>query len=415
LYEAWAKWGRHPVPGSRLTIAGLQQLACRTWVKDGEFLSRIRGRQKADMPGLPPIMIEPLDAGQLPVEKTEQVGNGLNRIIGSVEIDALGEVAAYHVLNEAPGSLFSVTAGAYTTQRIVAAQMIHLFRQEDAGQLRGISLLAPIVKSIYLHDQYHEAVQVGAAVANDMSIVVNRRDVDDGGVGDGGPLPPSQARDASGNPEVDDEGRPVFEMGPGLVYQASPDETITVNKPTAPQGVSDYVRVVLKEIAAGVGLSYYTLTGDMSDASFSQAKLGLLEQGAVIACLREQTYIPGFLAPLWKAWIDAGILNGIFPNDPRLYDVTWSKPKTRSADELQDAKSNLLRLQMGLTTPTAVVEANGDDLDDILAQFKKDREAMEDAGVVPLWDLSKVSAAGNAQIIASDASESGPPPKGGGL
>ncbi len=408
VYECWEKWSRHPVPGSSGTMASLDQMAARTWLIDGEFLARFRARRKEDMPGLPPIMIEPMDATQLPVQKIEMVGNGLNRIIAGVEVDALGEKVAFHVLPEPPGSLFPFGAGVWDTQRIEASKIIHLFRQEHPGQMRGISLTAPVLKSIYLHDQFHEAIQVGAAVANDIAIIVNRKEADSGGMADGAPLPPSQARDAAGNPEIDDEGRPIHEMGPGMVYQGNPDETIAVQQPQAPSNVSDYVRAILKEVAAGVGLSYYTLTGDMSDSSFAQAKLGLLEQGVAVACLREQSYLPGYKRPLWRAWIDAGIVNGIFPNDLRLYDEEWSKPKTNSADALQEAKANLLRLQMCETNLTEIIESSGRDPDKVLEQYAKDMALLKKHGAVPLWDLKQVTASGQAQAIVNEPDPNAP-------
>ena len=111
---------------------------------------------------------------------------------------------------------------------------------------------------------------------------------------------------------------------------------------------------------------------------------------------------------MWRAWIDAGIVNGIFPNDLRLYDEEWSKPKTNSADALQEAKANLLRLQMCETNLTEIIESSGRDPDKVLEQYAKDMALLKKHGAVPLWDLKQVTASGQAQAIVNEPDPNAP-------
>ena len=64
-------------------------------------------------------------------------------IIAGVEIDAAGRIAAYHVfLNYFPGAPF---LRGLESSRVPAENVVHFFKVSAAGQVRGLSWLAPVV------------------------------------------------------------------------------------------------------------------------------------------------------------------------------------------------------------------------------------------------------------------------------
>ncbi len=59
-----------------------------------------------------------------------------------MEFDEFDRVTAYHVLRDAPGSTFVTFAEAV---RVPAGDILHVFDKHHAGQVRGITWLAPVL------------------------------------------------------------------------------------------------------------------------------------------------------------------------------------------------------------------------------------------------------------------------------
>src|SRR5690606_37617127 len=83
-------------------------------------------------------------------------------IVSGIEFAADGTRAAYHVLPARPTDVFATTG---TPVRIPAQEILHIFRPLGAGQVRGVSWLAPIILPANELDQLQDALAVGAKVA----------------------------------------------------------------------------------------------------------------------------------------------------------------------------------------------------------------------------------------------------------
>lgn len=396
VYALWDAWGKAPVPGSRVTIYGLQRLLCRAWMTDGEALLRFRPRYKADMPGLPPLKLQPVEADLLPTDMTQAVPNSLNRIYSGIEFDPLGEVVRYHMLREHPGAGYPFGGVSYPegTFPVRASEVVHLFRPERPGQVRGVPILAPVMLSLWDLAGYGEAIRVGTRAAATLVATVT------GGDEENPPDGIANEEDDAGNVVTDAWGNPVEGLTPGTVLYAPPGKTISIHTPQPPSGVADYVNAMLHEIGAGVGLSYHVLSGDMSDSSFAQARLGLIEQAKHIAALREADFVPTTLDPIWDAFINASILADLLPDRP--YPVRWSAPKQQSADRLDEAKAAMVEMRLGLRSRPEIIEADGRDPDDVNAEIAADKKTREALGIVCDGDPAQVSLSGGLQPLISD-------------
>ena len=92
---------------------------------------------------------------------TRELGGGA-LIVQGVEFDADGRRVAYHVCPSRPHDVFASYAPAV---RIPADQILHVFKPLAAGQVRGVSWLAPVILPASEFDQLCDALLLGVKIA----------------------------------------------------------------------------------------------------------------------------------------------------------------------------------------------------------------------------------------------------------
>ena len=76
------------------------------------------------------------------------------RIVAGVEFNAAGERVAYHAYRERPGLPL---VGGLDLMRLPAQDVLHVFRPETPGQVRGVSWFAPVLARFFDLDKAHDA------------------------------------------------------------------------------------------------------------------------------------------------------------------------------------------------------------------------------------------------------------------
>ena len=386
-YTLWDAWGENAASGARMSMAGLQAHIVRAWLTDGEVLVRWRARYPEDMPGLPPLQAQVIEADLLPTDLSRDLGER-GQIVSGVELDRIERVVAYHLYRAHPGS----RTPSRDIVRVDAGQIAHLYTPERPGQVRGVSVLAPVILSIQDLSSALESVRVAYRAASMLVATV------EGGSSDPGIAPDGIATERDGpDPLLDSQGRAIEGLAPGMVLYAPDGKSVHIHHPQPPQGLTEYTRAMLREIAAGVGLSYHVLSGDMSDASFAQAKLGLIAQQQRIDALREHVLRPMLLMPMWRQFIEYAQAVELLPRDKSLLNVRWSRPQSATSDRYGEARAALLEIRSGLRSRTSVIEAMGRDPDEVDAEIAADAARVDRLGLVLDSDPRKVTLSGAMQ------------------
>ena len=170
-----------------------------------------------------------------------------------------------------------------------------------------------------------------------------------------------------------------------------------VNTPSLPSGYDVYQRVALHEIAAGVGLAYEVLAGDLSQVNFSSIRLGLNEQNRMVRALREQVFAPLAMQPIWEWFCEAGQFAGLLPLDADAFPCRWSSPRIESVDRKTDADADLREMRNGTRSRRDVIASYGQDPDVVDAEIAMDIENRRRLGIVSDGDPAQVSFSGTAQ------------------
>ena len=224
-------------------FGGLQALIVRSLVESGEVLVRFRERRVED--GLAvPLQLQLLEPDHLDSSKTEELSNG-GYILQGIEFDALGRRRAYWLFPSHPGEN---RGRALVSRPVPARQVLHLFERLRPGQVRGVSWFAPVILKLRDLDDYDDAELMRKKIEACFAAFVTG----------------AQDEETLGRPSSIHSGDRVESFEPGMIEYLEPGKDVKFASPSANGGYAEYMRLQLHAVAAGVGLTYELLTGDLS-------------------------------------------------------------------------------------------------------------------------------------------------------
>lgn len=326
---------------------GLQALMVRRMVIDGEAFA----------------LLVNTDAGfQLRLIDAEQVDPSLNRdlrgggrIVQGVEFAPDGRRVAYHVLPERPGMPFSALP--LTARRVEAEHVVHLFRPEAPGQVRGVSWFAPVILRLVDLDQWRDAQLVRQKVAAMLAGFIT-------------------SLDGTGQP-FDGEQQGASLIGglePGTLKFLDPGQDVKFSTPASIGAeVIDFAKVTEREIAVGLGLPASILTGDLSDVNYSSIRAGLVEWRRRVEALQHGVVAFQALRPIWRRWAATEVLSGrVSTTVEAAMPVKFITPKQAWVDPAKDVKAELDAIAGGLMSRREAVTSRGVDIEALDAEIAAD-------------------------------------------
>jgi lambda family phage portal protein len=338
---------------------GLQAMVAREMFVAGECFVRLRPRRAED--GLlVPLQLQLLQSEMLPFEKTETAGNG-NCIRCGIEFDAIGRRAAYHFRRRHPGDSTDQGAVIPETVRVPAADVLHIYRPIDAGQIRGLPHIAPAMVRLFLLDQYDDAELDRKKTAAMFAGFITKTAPEDPMMGEG---------------EADLDGAAIASLEPGTMQVLLPGEDVTFSSPAdVGGGYEAFQYRTLLAVSASLGLPYHLVTDDVRQVNYSSLRAELVEFRRRIGQLQHGVMAQQLCRPIWRRWLETAVLSGALDiGDPAVArPVQWIPPRWDWVDPLKDIQAQVLAMEAGITSRRKVVEATGYDIEEI------DRENASDA------------------------------------
>lgn len=353
-WKLWAESRAIDFDG-RNDIYGIQRLIMEAVAESGEVLVRRRVNRRLPMP----LQYQVLESDFLDTTKTEVATSG-NYIIQGIEFDAQGRRIAYHLYESHPGETGDINSKfTLKSNRVPADQILHIFRQDRPGQARGITWLAPVIVRLKDLDDYEDAQLLRQKIAACFTAFV---------------------RDLSADiTDEDEECDPLSErVEPGLIEMLPPGKTVEFSKPPEVTGYNDYTSTVLRSIAAGIGLTYEALTGDLSRVNFSSARLGWLEFGRNLKVWREGVMISHCLTPFADDFLNYQSLMGRSIDGISYIHVA---PNREMIDPTKEVPATVDAIKAGLMTLSDAIMATGQDPQAHLEQYKKDMDNLDVLGL----------------------------------
>jgi lambda family phage portal protein len=356
----WQRWCYEADAAGLSDSYGLQSLVVRNLVEAGEAFVRFRPRLPNGL--AVPLQLQLLDPGQVDPALHRDLGNG-NRIRSGVELDPLGARVAFHIFPDVPGDPFN---RALTPVRIDASEVLHIFEPLAPGQQRGLSWLTPTLLRLHELGQYEDAQLVRQKVAALFAGFLMDPD---------GNASSAFAGDTS-------SGVMTSGLEPGTLKVLPPGYDIKFSDPAdTGDNYEPFIDQQLRSIAAGLGITFEQLTGDMTGVNYSSARVALIEFRRRVEALQQQVIVHQLCRPVWDRFISMAVLSGALPETAIRAPVRWVPPAWDWVDPLKDAQAEQLAVEAGFKSRSQVIVERGRDPDKVLAEIAEERAAAEAAGV----------------------------------
>ena len=296
-----------------------------------------------------------------------------NRIEMGIEFDEFDRPVAYHFGVEHPTKKFGTSSK--KRERIPADQIIHLFRKEHVGQIRGIPDFAAIMHKTKMLNGVHEAMVVGWRVAASKMGFFMAEDPED----------------FFDEDELDERRRDLAENSmdatPGS-FELIPDgldfKDFNPDYPSSTYG--EGYKVFMRQLSNGLNVSSPTLSNDYSDVNYSSLRQALLEDREGWRCVQTEM-AEGFCQPIFDEWYDWSVnvtrRVRIAESKTRLEPtIIWRARGWPWVDPLKEVKAQREAVDARFRTRQSVMsETSGDDFYDVTLEITEEESHMESIGL----------------------------------
>lgn len=369
IAEAWREWGLMPEVTETLTWRELQGLAVQSVARDGEiFVQKLKGRDY----GKYRYQLQLIDATRIPPTLREDLRNG-NRIRAGIEFTPAGKRVAFYIRVDVEDYADGYTFGGAKYHRIPASDMIHLFLPEFIGQPRGLSWMGTALKRLHHLSRYETAAVINARI----------------GATKGGFF---QADPEHVDVIDDDENELEFPESaePGAFDVLPPGYTFKEYNPQYPQGeFKTFTSACLTSAAAGLDVSYSSLTGDLTGANYASMRAGNLDERETWKDL-QQWFVDKLVRSVYEDWVSVAVLAQaitIGPTPLRIDRVAQYKrarfqPRRWAwVDPSKDANAHRTEQDGLMRSVSESIRESGRDPDEVFDEIAEERRKWGDLGI----------------------------------
>lgn len=374
----WAQWAETTACDfyGKLNLYGIQRQVMEALVRDGEVIVRKRRSTSAGIP----LKLQVQEADHLDTNRTYN-DDRENIIIQGVEYNRnTGEIVGYWLYDNHPND----TLNSVLSRFVPAADVMHVFRADRPGQVRGVPWLASVMLRLKDFDEFEDAELIKQKVSACFSAFVH---------------------DATDSGNMSEDADDLLDrMEPGVIETLPTGKQITFANPPTVQSFDAYSRKVLMGIAKGIGISYEALTGDLSNVNFSSARMGWIEMQRNIEDWQWNLVVPQFCDGVWSWFSDAGFMAGLIPSlavDP----VLWTPPRREMIDPTREIPAMINAVRGGIYSLQEVHRQMGYDTTEVLDQMKGDNELIDKNGLILDSDARKTMKAGVTQAFLKTPSD----------
>ncbi len=364
-FSDWVKPQTATVMGN-VSFRKAQEVIVETVARDGESFVRLVRGTVINKYAFSLQLIEP---DWIDEKYNKELPNG-NVIRMGVEIDKWRKPVAYHVSrrNKEMDLYGSMTpSGPYTV--VPASDMIHLFDPERADQTRGISWMSPAMVALHNLKGYVEAAIINARVGASKSGFF--RD------------PSGDGSEYTGD-KTDESGNRVTTVEPGIFEDIGRMDFVPYDPKYPAEQFDPFVKSILRGISSGLGVSFSSLSNDLTEVNFSSIRAGLLEERETWKSL-QSWFIETFLNRVYSEWLYMALLTGTVVLPAAKYDKfnapQWTGRRWSWVKPLEEVKAFQEAVKSGFKSATQVVSENGGDIEELYQEIAEEQALAKEYGL----------------------------------
>ncbi|MBI9112260.1 phage portal protein [Maridesulfovibrio ferrireducens] len=353
--EAFELWTSEAHIGGLLHFADIQALSVSTLIPFGEFcyLCRFldepaRTRKQRNFS----FTLQDIHPLRLKTPPNELMSPYLR---DGINFDEDGEVDGYYI--HTPAEINDPES--YTYYKAKAGhrrRFFHCFRSVDPEQVRGVSILAPVIKLFRDKYDFLDYELIAQIVTASFPIAIERA------------IPPEGFDDPMSK---DWDPRWYQNVDAGQILYTNPGETVNPISSDRPGNNFDpFFKTVIRTLAAAAGLPYHQVIKDFSETNYSSARAALLESWREFEVYRGWL-VRHFLQPIRIMVLEEAYLRGYWKipaGAPGFYEAMrlwtacrWTPPPRGHIDPDKEAKANERAIATGQKTYKEVLGEQGKD------------------------------------------------------
>ncbi|MBU1234256.1 MAG: phage portal protein [Proteobacteria bacterium] len=376
---------------------GTQEIICRSMVRDGEGLGRFH-HVHPDAGLLVPLQVQVIEGDHLDAGYNDISPEG-NEIRYGIEWKG-GRRYKYWLYRDHPGEMF-LTGTDLTRVGVPAGDVSHVFRPLRAGQARGISWLSPILVMLHDINQYNDfeiqrkkaASLFGGFIYKDNQIDHNR----------------TRNPVVGGKETSFTSGTQTVKVGGATFPILTGNDRISFSQPgDVGNNYLAFMKTEFRLIAAGLGITYEQLTGDLEGVNYTSLRAGLIEFRRLCETIILRTLVFQYCRPYINRWIPAAILNGslktvsiseYLQNKRKFHRVSWHPHGWDFVDPVKDRIAEKMDIRNGINTRGNVISRRGRNIYRVDKGQESDRKNARDRGLVYDSDPGQTNDSGAMQKI----------------
>lgn len=289
-------------------------------------------------------------------------------LIDGVRINRAGRPVSYHVLHRHPGDTHDFAGLSFDGIEIPARFIVHLFRADRPGQLRGIPEITPALPLFAQLRRYTLATLSAAETAANFAGVLKT-------------MAPDNADDSEYASPMD-----LIEVERNALLALPYGSELSQLKPEQPAtNYPDFKRELIAEAARPFAMPYAIAAGDASDHNYASVRTDYqaffrwvgIEQVALNRQINDR---------IFAAWMrEAVLIENYLPQSLRMRNSVlphgWIYDGNPHVDPLKEANAQAVRLANHTTTLATEFARDGRDWETELEQRAREFKRLEELGL----------------------------------
>lgn len=371
-----------------LDYGAQQALLFRSMVEGGDSVLRMIPLRMSEAARSLPFRLQALEGDQIDATRDSIFGAAgqTSSVRLGIKVGEWGLREGMYLWRNHPGEM--VVGNIEPSVLVDWSDLCHLYRPLRLGQLRGVSWFAPILLTAREIQDLMEAAIIQQRTQSSYAGFLRRQ-------------PGGQNVLAT---RKDEKGDKVTRIEPGMIQDIGEAE-ITFPNGSTQSVFGDAYKAGLRAMAAGAGITYDQLTGDLTQANYSSLRAGKIEFRRLVEQLQWSCCVPMFCRKVDRKFEDMAVIAGKLQRLPGGYRVDHIMPGIEPIDPVKDLQADILAVRSGRMSPQEFISAWGRDWRKVVTDFDAFFR-FADANNVPLDIDPRRPAGGKAPSETSDGEAS---------